>query len=136
MQRIWRIRGFGGSDSALELSGFSICGGREAVVQFPDVFLQVKVTAEALAAGGAGERLLVVVRVHVEGEVVDLVKGLAADGALELLLAAVGQLVVLVVACGGGGWGVGGAQTQHTHTSVSWQQGTVARLGFIFPFFY
>lgn len=66
-------------------------------MQFPDVFLQVKVPAEALAAGGAGEGLLVVVRVHVEGQVVDLVERLAADGALELLLPAVRQLVVLVV---------------------------------------
>ena len=37
-------------------------------------------------------------RVHVEGQVVDLVEGLVADGAFVLLLAAVGQLVVLVVA--------------------------------------
>ena len=67
------------------------------VVQLSDVLLQVKVPAEALAAGGAGEGLLVVVRVHVEGQVVHLVEGLVADGALELLLPAVRQLVVLVV---------------------------------------
>ena len=67
------------------------------VVQLPDVLLQVKVPAEAFATGWAGEGLLVVVRVHVEGQVVDLVERFAADGALELLLAAVGQLVVLVV---------------------------------------
>lgn len=35
--------------------------------------------------------------VHVEGQVVDLVEGLVADGAFVLLLAAVGELVVLVV---------------------------------------
>lgn len=35
--------------------------------------------------------------VHVEGQVVDLVEGLVADGTFVLLLAAVGQLVVLVV---------------------------------------
>lgn len=70
------------------------------VVQLPDVFLQVKVPAEALAAGGAGEGLLVVVRVHVESEVVHLVERLAADGTLELLLPAVRQLVVLVVSYG------------------------------------
>lgn len=35
--------------------------------------------------------------VHVESQVVDLVEGLVADGAFVLLLAAVGQLVVLVV---------------------------------------
>ncbi len=65
--------------SALDLSG-GLCGRREAVVvQLPDVFLQVKVPAETLAAGGAGEGLLVVVRVHVEGEVVHLVERFAAD---------------------------------------------------------
>ena len=36
-------------------------------------------------------------RVHVEGQVVDLVESLVADGAFVLLFAAVGQLVVLVV---------------------------------------
>lgn len=36
-------------------------------------------------------------RVHVEGQIVDLVEGLVADGTFVLLLAAVGQLVVLVV---------------------------------------
>ena len=35
--------------------------------------------------------------VHVKGEVVDLVEGLVADGALVLLLPAVRQLVVLVI---------------------------------------
>lgn len=35
--------------------------------------------------------------VHVEGQVVDLVEGLVANGAFVLLLAAVGELVVLVV---------------------------------------
>lgn len=66
-------------------------------MELPDVFLQVKVPAEAFATGGAGEGLLVVVCVHVEGQVVDLMERFAADGTLELLLAAVGQLVVLVV---------------------------------------
>ena len=49
------------------------------------------------AASGARERLLVVVGVHVEGQVVDLVEGLVANGTFVLLLAAVGQLVILVV---------------------------------------
>lgn len=35
--------------------------------------------------------------VHVKGQVVDLVEGLVADGAFVLFLAAVGQLMVLVV---------------------------------------
>ncbi len=83
--------------SALQLSG-GLCGrGEDVVVQLPDVLLQVKVAAEALATGDAGEGLLVVVRVHVEGQVVDLMEGLVADGALVLLLPAVRQLVVLVV---------------------------------------
>jgi len=81
----------------LPLSG-GLRGRREdPVVQLPDVFLQVKVAAEALSAGATGEGLLVVVRVHVEGEVVDLVEGFVADGALVLLLPAMRQLVVLVV---------------------------------------
>lgn len=68
-----------------------------AVVQLANVLLEVKVPAEALAARGAGERLLVVVSVHMEGEVIHLVESLVADIALELLLPAVGQLVVFVV---------------------------------------
>lgn len=63
------------------------------------MFLQVKVPAEALATGWAGEGFLIIVGVHVEGEVVHLMKCLAADGALELLLATVCQLVVFVVSC-------------------------------------
>ena len=86
--------------SALRLPGGGLGGrGEAAVVQLPDVLLQVEVAAEAFAAGGAGEGLLVVVRVHVEGEVVDLVEGLVADGALVLFLSAVRQFVVLVVSC-------------------------------------
>lgn len=68
-------------------------------MQLPDVLLQVEVAAEAFATSGAGEGLLVVVRVHVEGQIVDLVEGLIADGALVLFLPAVRQLVVLVVSC-------------------------------------
>lgn len=68
-----------------------------AVVQLADVLLEVKVPAKPFAAGGAGEGLLVVVGVHVEGEVVHLVESLVADTALELLLPAVGQLVVFVI---------------------------------------
>lgn len=68
-------------------------------MQLPDVLLQVEVAAEAFATSGAGEGLLVVVCVHVEGQIVDLVEGLIADGALVLFLPAVRQLVVLVVSC-------------------------------------
>lgn len=66
-------------------------------MQLADVLLEIKVPAEALAAGGAGEGLLVVVGVHVEGQVVHLMESLVADIALELLLAAVGQFVVFVI---------------------------------------
>ena len=76
--------------------------GREAVgvalVQLPRVLLQVEVPAESLVADLAGERLLLVVRVHMERQVVDLVEGLVADVALVRLLAGVSQPVVLVVA--------------------------------------
>lgn len=85
-------------------SGLRVPGGlngrrKAAVVQLPDVLLQIEVAAETFPAGGAGEGLFVVVRVHVKGEVVDLVKGLVADGALILFLSTVRQFVVLVVSC-------------------------------------
>lgn len=84
--------------SALQLSG-GLCGcGKTVVMQLPDVLLQVKVAAKALTAGGTCEGLLVIVCVHVEGQVVDLMEGLVADGALVLLFPTVSQLVVLVVA--------------------------------------
>lgn len=67
-------------------------------MQLPHVLLEVEIPAKALAADLAGERLLVVVRVHVEGQIVDLMERLVADAALVRLLAAVRQLVILVVA--------------------------------------
>lgn len=67
-------------------------------MQFAHVLLQVEVPAEPFAAYPAGERLFVVVRVHVEGQVVHLVERLVAHGTLICLFAAVRQLVVLVVA--------------------------------------
>lgn len=48
-------------------------------MQLPRVFLQVEVAAEALATDPAGERLLLVVCVHVERQVVDLVESLQTD---------------------------------------------------------
>lgn len=66
-------------------------------MQFAHMFLQVEVPAESFAAGGAGKGFLVVVGVHVEGQVVDLMKCLVTDIALELLLPAVSKLVVLVI---------------------------------------
>lgn len=68
-------------------------------MQFTHMFLQVEVPAESFATGGAGEGFLVVVGVHVEGQVVDLMKCLVTDIALELLLPAVSELVVLVITC-------------------------------------
>lgn len=68
-------------------------------MQFAYMFLQIEVPAEAFAAGRAGEGFLVVVGVHVEGQVVDLMKCLVTDIALELLLPAVSELVVLVITC-------------------------------------
>ena len=62
------------------------------------MFLEVKVAAEALAAERTGEWLLVVVGVHVEGEVIHLVEGLVTYTTAVLLLGAVRQFVVLVVA--------------------------------------
>lgn len=62
------------------------------------MFFQIKVPTKAFPARPARKRLLVVVRVHVEGQVVNLVKGFAADRALELFLTAVRQFVVFVIA--------------------------------------
>lgn len=62
------------------------------------MFFQIKVPTKAFPASPARERLLVVVRVHVEGQVIDLVEGFAADRALELFLAAVRQFVIFVIA--------------------------------------
>lgn len=62
------------------------------------MFLEVEVSAEALAADLAGERLLVIVGVHMEGEVVYLMEGLGADGAFISFFPAVGELVILVIA--------------------------------------
>lgn len=72
--------------------------GFGVVVQFPHVLLEVEVAAKAFTADAAGERLLLVMCVHVEGEVVDLVEGLVAHDTLVGLFHAVRQLVILVVA--------------------------------------
>lgn len=61
------------------------------------MLFQVKVPAESLAASRAREGLLVIVRVHVERQVVHLVEGLVTDVAFELFLPAVRQFVVLVI---------------------------------------
>ncbi len=62
------------------------------------MFLEVKVATEALSTVVARERSLGTVGVHMEGEIVGLVKSFATQGALVLLFAVMRQLVVLVVA--------------------------------------
>ena len=62
------------------------------------MLLQVKVPAEAFAADVAGKGLFLVMSVHVECQVVDLVEGFGTYCAFVLFLAAVGQFVVFVVA--------------------------------------
>lgn len=62
------------------------------------MLFQIEVPTETLSANLAREGLLLVVRVHMKGQVVDLVKGLVAHVTLILLLAAVCQFVILVVA--------------------------------------
>ncbi len=61
------------------------------------MFLEVKVATEALSTVVARERFLGTVGVHMEGEIVGLVKSFAAQGAFVLLFAVMRQLVVLVV---------------------------------------
>ena len=50
-------------------------GSRVGVVQFPHMLLEIEVAAKALAAQPARKRLLVVVSVHVESQIVDLERG-------------------------------------------------------------
>lgn len=77
----------------------ALTGGHQTrhAVQFLHVLLQIEVPAKALAAYLTGERLLVVVRVHVERQIVDLMEGLVAHGAFVFLHAAVRQRVILVI---------------------------------------
>lgn len=62
--------------------------------------------------------------VHVEGQVVDLVEGLVADGTFVLLFAAVGQLVVLVVP-------YRRPKTKKWGDEVGWGGGVWASLGWL-----
>ena len=66
-------------------------------MQFSYVFFQVKVPAKAFSASPTREGLLVVMRVHVEGQIVYLMEGLVAYGTFVLLLSAVRKFVVLVI---------------------------------------
>ncbi len=66
-------------------------------VEFPNVFLEVKVATETLSTMFTRERFLGTVGMHMEGEIVGLVKSFAAQGTLVLLFTVMRQLVVLVV---------------------------------------
>lgn len=61
------------------------------------MLLQVEIPTKPFPTRFAGEGLLVVVRVHVKGQVVDLVERFITDDTLERLFPAVGQLVILIV---------------------------------------
>lgn len=89
-------RRVGGYASVLTTTGSSTAA--VDIVQLSHVLFQVEVSAEAFSADFALKGLLVVVRVHVERQVVDLMKRLLTNLTLVRLLAAVGQLVVFVVA--------------------------------------
>jgi hypothetical protein len=67
-------------------------------MKFPHVFLEVKVPAESFVTNVTSVGFLVVVCMHVKGEIVDLVKGLVTNVTLVLLVSRMSQLVVLVVA--------------------------------------
>lgn len=60
------------------------------IMQFPNVLLQIEIAAESFGTNPTCEWLFIVVRVHVEGEIVDLMKGLLANVAFVSLLRTVG----------------------------------------------
>lgn len=66
-------------------------------MQLPRVLLQIEIPTETFRTDAAGERLALVVGVHVEGQVIDLMERLVADATLIRFLPAVRQPVVLVV---------------------------------------
>lgn len=68
------------------------------VVKLPHVLLEVEIPAEPFSAHFARVWLLVVVRVHMESQIIHLVEGLVANAALVGLFPTVCKLVVLVVA--------------------------------------
>lgn len=61
------------------------------------MFFQIEIPTESFAADLARKWLLVVVSMHVKGQIVDLMERLVADVALIGLFATVRQLVILVV---------------------------------------
>jgi hypothetical protein len=66
-------------------------------MQLPHVLLEVKVPTKSFPTSLTSEGLLVIVRVHVESKIVDLVESLVADGTLESLFPTVGQLVIFII---------------------------------------
>lgn len=68
------------------------------VMYFPLVFLKIKVSAEAFGTNIANEGLLVVMRMHVEGQIVDLVESFVTHVTFVGLLSCMRQSVVLVIA--------------------------------------
>lgn len=66
-------------------------------MKFPHMLLKIKVPAEPLTTNLAREGLLVIVRMHVERQIVDLMKRLVTNVALVGLLPTVGQLMVFVI---------------------------------------
>lgn len=61
------------------------------------MLLQIEVPAEALCADFALKRFLVVVRVHVECQIIDLMERLVTYLAFVRLLSAMRQLVILII---------------------------------------
>ena len=61
------------------------------------MFFQVKVTAKPLATNVTSERLLLVMRVHVERQIIDLVECFVTYITLVLLLGTMGQFVIFII---------------------------------------
>lgn len=61
------------------------------------MLFQVKVPTKALAAGSARKWLSLVVRVHVKGEVIDLMERLTTFFTFKPLFVAMSEFVVLVI---------------------------------------
>lgn len=63
-----------------------------------NVFLEIKVSAEAFIANVARIWFFLTMSMHMEGQVVGLMKGFITQGAFVLFVIAVSQFVVLIVA--------------------------------------
>lgn len=79
-------------------SGLSFRVGQKLVVQLSHVLLEIEISTEAFVADGALERFLFSMRMHVEFQIVDLMKCFIAHGAFVLLFAAMSETMVLVIA--------------------------------------